>query len=85
MVYNFIDKIVTINDNNNHLIILDEDMKIYEIQKEICKKLNNCYIYDDIIKTSKDNNICYINYNNKIYMIYKQMIKKFYIKYIFNI
>jgi len=68
--------------NDNYLIILDEDMNVYEFQKKLCFTLKNCHIYDNYLIDNRDNNIAYINYNNKIYMIIKQTIKKFYIKYI---
>lgn len=84
MIYKFIDIINNYNNNNN-LIILDKDIDIFEIQKELCYNLNNCYIYDDIFKINKDKNIGYIMYNNKYFMIIKQMIKKYYIKNINNI
>lgn len=78
MIYKFID--IINNNNNNNIIILDNDIEIFEIQKNLCKKLNNCYIYNDIFRINEDNNIGYIIYNNRYFMIIKQMIKKYYIK-----
>ena len=81
MIENFINYIN--NNNNNNLIILEKDLEIIEIQKELCKKLNNCYIYNNYF--TNEDNIGYIIYNNKIFIILKQMIKKYYIKNILNI
>lgn len=82
MIYKFIDIINNYDNNDNNLIILDKDIEIIEIQKKLCKRLNNCYIYYDIFKKYEDNDIGYIIYKNKVFMIIKQMINKFYIKYI---
>ena len=85
MIENFINYINNNNNNNNNnLIILEKDLEIIEIQKELCKKLNNCYIYNNYF-TNEDYNIGYIIYNNKIFIILKQMIKRYYIKNILNI
>lgn len=81
MIENFINYIN--NNNNNNLIILEKDLEIIEIQKELCKKLNNCYIYNNYLMN--EDNIGYIIYNNKIFIILKQMIKRYYIKNILNI
>ena len=80
MIYKFID--IINNYNNNNLIILDIDIEIFQIQKKLCENLNNCYIYYDIFKKNKDNDIGYIIYKNKLFMIIKQTVNKFYIKYI---
>ena len=72
MIYKFI---YSIKNNNDNLIILDEDIDIFQIEKELCKNLKNCYIYDNINKKLKDDNIGYIIYNNKLYIIVKQMVK----------
>jgi hypothetical protein len=69
------------NDNDNYLIILEEEMNVYELQKKLCFTIKNCYIYDNLIFNNSDN-IAYINYNDKIYMIIKQSSKRFYIKYV---
>jgi len=80
MINKFIDVIQNYNNYNN-LIILDNDVEIFEILKELCDNLNNCYIYNDIFnKLNRDNNIGYIIYNNNYFMIIKQTIKKYYIK-----
>lgn len=79
---NIIDFIMNAYDNNNYLFILDEDKEVIEIQKELCLKIKNCYIYNNFFKNNNDNNIGYIIYKNKFIIIVKQMIKKFYIKII---
>ena len=80
MIYKFIE--IINNDINNILVVLDKDVEIFEIQRKLCENLKNCYIYYDIFKKNKEDNIGYIIYKNKFYIIIKQTINKFYIKYI---
>jgi hypothetical protein len=50
---------------NTEMIILNENYNLIELQKNLSKKLENCYIY---------NNFCNVDYNNVIFNTYKNKI-----------
>jgi hypothetical protein len=59
------------NSNDNYIIIHDINYDLISLQKILCKKLNNCYIYT-FINNDNYHNIAYQIYNNKIFCLYKQ-------------
>jgi hypothetical protein len=67
------------NDNGNgKIIILKEDINLITLQKYLCKKLNNSYLFINYYDKYYEN-IIYHKYNNNIYGIIKQSINVFYI------
>jgi hypothetical protein len=69
------------NDNGNgngKTIILKEDIDLIKLQKYLCKKLNNCFLFINYYDNYYEN-IIYQKYNNDIYGIIKQNNNIFYI------
>ena len=67
------------NDNNKgKVIILKEDIDLITLQKYICKRLKNCFLFINYYDNYYDN-IIYQKYNNNIFGIIKQSNNIFYI------
>ena len=65
-------------NNKGKVIILKEDIDLITLQKYICKRLKNCFLFINYYDNYYDN-IIYQKYNNNIFGIIKQSNNIFYI------
>lgn len=77
MLFIFVNFLLT-NDNYCY-IHLDYEITLITIQKYLCKHLENCYIYDNLIYNNNNNNYVFQIYNKCIYGIMKQTKNTYYI------
>lgn len=67
------------NENENgKMIILKEDINLMKLQKYLCKRLKNSFLFINYYDNFYDN-IIYHKYNNNIFGIIKQSNNIFYI------
>jgi hypothetical protein len=66
------------DNNKGKVIILKEDIDLITLQKYICKRLKNCFLFINYYDNYYDN-IIYQKYNNNIFGIIKQSNNIFYI------
>jgi hypothetical protein len=67
------------NDNkNNESIILNKNYTLFELQKILSKKLDNCYLYNKFCNIDY-NYFIFNTYNNKIFGINKRSDYSYYI------
>ena len=74
----FVNYIKETNNNNGKIVKLKEDIDVIKLQKYLCKKIKNSFLFIDYYDNYYKN-IIYHCYNNNIYGIIKKDYNMFYI------